>query len=367
MSTTPLAPPPSQSAPVEVVTPQQVRQRRALGALALVAAAFLVRLAMSISIGLFLGALLAFTLEPLYARLRRRQIAAGPSALICALGATLGVAGVAFALASLLVAGGESLLATARALLAQGGGFRTFVENTAARVTPAHVDVGALATRLENEVLSLGTRIASFAAELAGLTFRMALALLFMTMAAYFVLRHWVAIVEKAEQMLPFDRRHTHALLDQFRTVGRQVLLGTVVTGIVQGILAGIGYWVTGVQAPAFFGALTALASLIPGVGTVLVWASVGVVLLLTGHVGAGLVELIYSALVVGIVADYVIRPRLVGREKGVPAIVTFIALFGGVEAFGIIGLILGPVIASLSLAVLRTYAREVSPAPPAP
>ena len=187
-----------------------------------------------------------------------------------------------------------------------------------------------------------------------------------MTMAAYFVLRHWTAIVERAEQILPFDRRHTHALLDQFRTVGRQVLLGTVVTGIVQGIMAGIGYWVTGVQAPAFFGALTALASLIPGVGTVIVWASVGVVLLLTGHVGAGLVELIYSALVVGIVADYVIRPRLVGREKGVPAIVTFIALFGGVEVFGVIGLIVGPVIASLSLAVLRTYAREVSPGPPA-
>src|SRR5580700_6672861 len=117
MSTPPLAPPPSQTAPVEVVTPQQVRQRRALGALALVAAAFLVRLAMSVGIGLFLGALLAFTLEPPYARLRRRQIAPGPAALICALGATLGVAGVAFALASLLVAGGQSLLATARALL----------------------------------------------------------------------------------------------------------------------------------------------------------------------------------------------------------------------------------------------------------
>ena len=149
--------------------------------------------------------------------------------------------------------------------------------------------------------------------------------------------------------------------------MGRQVLLGTVVTGVVQGVLAAIGYWMTGVPEPAFFGALTAVASLVPAVGTLLVWVSVGVVLLLTGHVGAGLVELIYSALIVGIVSDYVIRPRLVGREKGVPAILMFVALFGGVESFGVIGLILGPVIATLSLAVLKTYAREVAGARASP
>jgi predicted PurR-regulated permease PerM len=70
---------------------------------------------------------------------------------------------------------------------------------------------------------------------------------------------------------------------------------------------------------------------------------------------------------VVGIVTDYVIRPRLVGSEQGVPAILTFIALFGGVEVFGVIGLILGPVIATLSWAVLQTYAHDVAsgPAPP--
>ena len=117
----------------------------------------------------------------------------------------------------------------------------------------------------------------------------------------------------RAERMLPLERKHTHALLDQFRTVGRQVLLGTVVTGLVQGLFAAFGYWITGVREPAFFGALTAIASLVPGVGTVLVWAPVGVALLLGGHLGAGLVELTYSALTVGIISDYVVRPRLVG------------------------------------------------------
>ncbi len=354
-------PPPPQSAPFEVITPARIRQRRALGVLAFVALLFLIRLAMPVWIGLFLGALLAFTLEPLYARLRRRQIASGPAALVCALGATLSVAGIVTALGTLLVTSGVTLLAAAKVMVAPGGSLRSFVESTSARLSHFHVNVDELAARLENEVLSLGTRVAGFAAEVAGLTFSVILALFFMTMAAYFVLRHWRDVVEKAERMLPFDARHTHALLDQFRRVGRQVLLGTVVTGLLQGLLAAIGYWITGVQAPAFFGALTAIASLVPGVGTVLVWASVGGVMLLTGHLGAGLAELIYSALIVGILTDYIIRPRIVGSEKGVPAILMFVALFGGVEVFGVIGLILGPVIATLSLAVLKTYAQEAA------
>jgi predicted PurR-regulated permease PerM len=93
---------------------------------------------------------------------------------------------------------------------------------------------------------------------------------------------------------------------------------------------------------------------------------TLGVVMVLTGHPGAGITEIVYSALTVGVVSDYVIRPRLVGSEKGVPAIVTFVALFGGVEVFGITGLILGPVLATLSLAILETYARELDGAAPA-
>jgi predicted PurR-regulated permease PerM len=337
------------------------RERRALGFLALLALAFLVRLAMPVGVGLFLGALLAFTLEPLYARLRRQQIAAGPSALLCALGASLAVSALVLATTTLLVSRGVVLLGTAQTLVGSGGALRTSFEGAAARLSAFHINVADLSAKIEDAVLSLGSRLAGIAAAVASLTFTALLTLFFMTMAAYFVLRRWREIVTRAEQLLPFERRHTHALLDQFRTVGRQVLLGTVVTGLVQGVLAAFGYWITGVREPAFFGAITAVASLIPGVGTMLVWGTVGGVLLMTGHPAAGIAELTYGVLVVGIVSDYVIRPRLVGREEGVPAILVFVALFGGVEVFGVIGLILGPVIATLSVAIITTYAHEVA------
>jgi predicted PurR-regulated permease PerM len=360
------APPPTSerppaTAPPETALSERARERRALGFLALLALAFLVRLAMPVGVGLFLGALLAFTLEPLYARLRKRQVGAGSSALICALGASLGVSILAVATTTLLVTRGLVLLATAETLVGSGGALRSSVEAATARLAAFHINVTDLSAKLEDAVLSLGSRLAGIAAAVAGLTFTALLTLFFMTMAAYFVLRRWSAIVTRAEQLLPFERRHTHALLDQFRTVGRQVLLGTVVTGLVQGVLAAIGYWITGVREPAFFGALTAVASLIPGIGTLLVWGTIGGVLIMIGHPAAGVVELAYGAFAVGIVSDYVIRPRLVGNEEGVPAILVFVALFGGVEVFGVIGLILGPVIATLSMAILKTYVREVS------
>jgi predicted PurR-regulated permease PerM len=82
-------------------------------------------------------------------------------------------------------------------------------------------------------------------------------------------------------------------------------------------------------------------------------------VLLLIGHVAGGVGVLVWGGLVIVGLSDYVIRPRLVRGEAQTPAIVTFAALFGGVEAFGLKGLILGPMLISLALAVLRIYARE--------
>jgi predicted PurR-regulated permease PerM len=93
---------------------------------------------------------------------------------------------------------------------------------------------------------------------------------------------------------------------------------------------------------------------------TLLLWVPAGAVLLLSGHPVAGVFVLLWGALVVGVLADYVIRPKFVGRNHHNPKLLTFISLFGGVAVFGLLGLVLGPVIASVSLAILRVYNREV-------
>ena len=178
-------------------------------------------------------------------------------------------------------------------------------------------------------------------------------------------LLHWSWAVGKIETLLPLRPEHTRELLAAFRRAGRATLLGTVVTGLAQGSLAAIGYWATGVPEPAFFGFATAIASIVPAVGTLLVWVPAGIYLLLSGQVAWGVVLLAWGLLVVVGFSDYVIRPRLVGDED-MPLILTFIAMFGGLEVLGVAGLILGPVLVSVALVALRLYDREKRATPEA-
>jgi predicted PurR-regulated permease PerM len=120
-----------------------------------------------------------------------------------------------------------------------------------------------------------------------------------------------------------------------------------------------VGYLITGVPEAAFFGAATAVASLIPAVGTLLVWVPAGIFLIATGHVAMGVLQFVWGTVVVVGISDYVIRPALIGRHGTMPALLTFTALFGGVEAFGLIGLIVGPLLMALSFSILRIFARD--------
>ena len=138
-----------------------------------------------------------------------------------------------------------------------------------------------------------------------------------------------------------------------------------LVTGLAQGSLAAIGYWATGVPEPAFFGFATAIASIVPAVGTLLVWVPAGFYLLLSGQVAWGVVQLAWGLLVVVGFSDYVIRPRLVGDEN-MPLILTFVAMFGGLEVLGLSGLIVGPVLVSVALVALGLYDREKRATPEA-
>src|SRR3982074_509921 len=154
------APPPNPDRD-EVITAVRTQERRAFGFLALFALAALVRLALPVRVGLFLGALLAFTLEPIYRRLRSGRVKPRPAALVGAGGATTVVSSTVLGLTTLLVTRGMALLAILRAQLAPGGALRMFAEHTAARLTS--LSVADVSQRLESQVVSLGSRAAGIA------------------------------------------------------------------------------------------------------------------------------------------------------------------------------------------------------------
>jgi predicted PurR-regulated permease PerM len=340
--------------------PSTSRQRRALAIFALTGAVALVSVALPVGAGLLLGGFVGFSVQPVYERLRRRY-RPNTAAFACAGGSGLAIAGTLAGLSYLFIDRGAAMVERLPALLARGGPVSRFVEHSARQLALVRLRPGEVDEKLNERVTELVSGVPSAVASLATAMLNALLTLFFMTITTYFVLRRWDRLVRHAELLLPLHPRHTRALFVQLKDVGRHVLVGTVLTGFAQGLLAALGYWATGAPQPGFFGALTAVASLVPAVGTLLVWAPLGAYLVATGHPVAGACELAYGALVVVGLSDYVLRPKLVGDEEAVPALLTFVALFGGVEVFGLIGLVLGPVIVTLAVAVLRTYYEEVA------
>ncbi len=134
----------------------------------------------------------------------------------------------------------------------------------------------------------------------------------------------------------------------------RAVVYGLVLAAIAQGTLAGIGYWFAGVQAPVLLGAATAVIALIP-FGAPLIWGSVGVWLLLTDRTGAGIGLLLWGALAVSWI-DNLIRPLVISNQTRIPFLLVLFGVLGGIAAFGLVGLFVGPVILAILMAVWREW-----------
>ncbi|MGB4811215.1 MAG: AI-2E family transporter [Methylophilaceae bacterium] len=134
----------------------------------------------------------------------------------------------------------------------------------------------------------------------------------------------------------------------------RGVVYGILLTALIQGIVAGLGYWVAGLSSPAMLAAITVLFALIP-FGTPLVWGSMGIWLIFTGQTLEGVGLLLWGALVVSWV-DNIVRPLVVAQSVKIPFILAFFGVLGGLAAFGLVGLFLGPVILAVAFAVWQEW-----------
>jgi predicted PurR-regulated permease PerM len=335
-----------------------VTKRAALGWLAVGAVVLICWLARPFATGLLLGAVIAFTLEPVYALLVRWTGRTAVASLLTVLGSGIVILGLASGFASLFVARAVVLAKFVHDQAQPNGAISVWVESVADWLGRLGLSPASVIERVEAGAGELASRSAAIAGSVASGTFGTLIELLFAFLAMDAVLRHWKQIVASVAAVAPFETSHTQALLAEFRRVGRLTVTGTVVTGLAQGVLATIGYLITGVPQAVFFGICTAFASLIPAVGTLLVWIPIGIYLFLSGHPTRAIIELVWGALIIVGLSDYVIRPRL-ASDAAMPAVLVFIALFGGLEAFGVSGLIVGPVVMSLAIAVLRIYSRE--------
>lgn len=138
----------------------------------------------------------------------------------------------------------------------------------------------------------------------------------------------------------------------------RVVVYGLIVTAVAQGAIAGLGYWIFGVEAPAALGALTGLLSMAPLLGTAFVWAPAAAALLVAGHTWQGILLLAWGTLLVHPV-DNVLRPLMISGVTRVPFLLVMLGALGGLAAFGLIGVFAGPVLLAVASAVWREWIAE--------
>ena len=148
----------------------------------------------------------------------------------------------------------------------------------------------------------------------------------------------------------PIERDIADRLAKRFLGIVRAVIKGSGVVGLVQGTLGGITMMIAGVPSPLLLGVLMAILALIPAVGTALVWAPVGIWLLVTGSVWQGIFVLGSGAIIISS-ADNVLRPILVGRDTGIPDWIILVTTLGGLSLAGFSGIVIGPLVAGLFLA----------------
>ncbi len=210
--------------------------------------------------------------------------------------------------------------------------------------------------------------IMKFATGIVANVFISLLNLVVMLFVLFFIYKDGRRIERDFWDAMPLRDQDKAVLGEKLSTVLRAGIVGILGTCIIQGILGGIGFWIAGLPSPVLFGSVMAIAALVPFVGTALVWLPGGVYLLLAGKTAKGIFLLFWGFLAVGS-ADNIVRPLLIGGKAEMPVSVMALGAIGGFAAFGLIGVVVGPVIISLFLffvEIRKTGAYIIpDPAPP--
>jgi predicted PurR-regulated permease PerM len=181
------------------------------------------------------------------------------------------------------------------------------------------------------------------------------ISLFVMLYAMFHFLIHGPQLLRSLASLLPLSEEDRTEVMSRGLMVTKASLKGIVVIGLMEGILVGMAFWVTGIEGSAFWGSIVFLLAAIPGLGASLIWLPAALYLLFIGSTGWGIALIVWGVVVVGLV-DYLIRPRMVGNDSKLPDLVILISIFGGIASFGPIGILIGPVIAALLDTILNIY-----------
>lgn len=310
------------------------------------------------------AAFLAFLLDPLNLRLRRRlsdrSIAAAVLTILAPIVILLPLSALSIDFIAQISALLQKLQQSATALdIKSLSDLQQFPWIARINVW-LEVHSGISAEQIQSWLVSGTREVLRRAASMGGGFFLGALGSLFgfaiMLFLLFFFLRDGDAMLARVRRLIPLDEVRKERLFRQLSGVTRAIVVGTSVTAFLEGVLIGAGFSIAGLPSPVVFGVLAALLSMLPVGGAALVWGPAVIWLFIDGRWGYGIFMLAWGLLISGL--DNVLRPWLISGRARISALAVFIGVLGGISAFGTIGLIAGPVVLSLALALVE-FAEE--------
>jgi predicted PurR-regulated permease PerM len=174
----------------------------------------------------------------------------------------------------------------------------------------------------------------------------------FVIFTMYYLFRDGERLRAAAYDVMPLSDDKAHEILDRTGEVIGASVYGVLIIAVVQGVLGGLAFWVLGLPSPLLWGVVMIFLSMIPMLGAFIVWVPAAIYLGLTGEWGKAIMLAVWGALVIGSVDNF-LRPKLVGERTRLHELLVFFSVLGGLQVFGVIGIVLGPVIVAITIALL--------------
>ena len=179
-----------------------------------------------------------------------------------------------------------------------------------------------------------------------------------MMLTIFYLFRDGPRLKDYLFQLMPVPKEQLEKVADKFQEMGRAIIVGNGMSGIIQGIFGGLGFFFFGLGSPFLWGTVISFMAFVPIVGATAVFVPATVFIVLTGSTGLGLGYLIYNVCYSSIV-EYLVKPKLIGKGMQMNSLLVFVGILGGLKLFGILGIIYGPLIMTVFLTLAEIYRLE--------
>lgn len=218
-----------------------------------------------------------------------------------------------------------------------------------------HVDLDKVRAQVTEQLGGVGTALASRTIGIVGGVLGTVVQALFVVFVMYYLFRDGKQVRAALSSAIPLRHRQTYAIFIRTREVVSASVYGVLVISVIQGALGGLAFWVLGLPAAVLWSVAMMFLSLIPMTGAFVVWVPAAIYLLVVGSWVKAILLTLWGVVVIGL-ADNFLRPKLVGERAKLHELFIFFAVLGGLQVFGLLGIILGPVVLAIALALFDAF-----------